>query len=208
MSRVATALNTDSLLTSNEVGTLLQVNRRSVNNWVRQGHLRAFRTPGGHRRIKIADLINFLKKQEIPIPDPLRTLTRRRLMIVDDDAAQLRAIARMLKPHAALLDVLLLGNGIDALVEIGGFDPHVVIIDLYMPQLDGIEVCRRLKSLDRTRNVTVIVTSAQLTPNKEQEALEAGASQCIGKPLTVESLLNLLNIDVHETIAAEPKFIL
>ena len=62
----------DQLLTSSEVGDLLQVNPSSVKKWVDDGLLVAFRTPGGHRRIRAADLVSFLVRHEMPIPTDLQ----------------------------------------------------------------------------------------------------------------------------------------
>ncbi len=58
----------ETLLTSHEVGVLLQVNPSSVNKWIDEGLIRAFRTPGGHRRIVAGNLVAFLEKKAMPIP--------------------------------------------------------------------------------------------------------------------------------------------
>jgi excisionase family DNA binding protein len=64
-------IHADRLLTSHEVGDLLQVNPSSVKKWVNEGRIAAFRTPGGHRRIRVADLVEFLNRHAMPIPRPL-----------------------------------------------------------------------------------------------------------------------------------------
>ncbi len=56
----------DQLLTSTQVGNLLQVNPSSVKKWVNDGHIIAFRTPGGHRRIRASDLVMFLDHHKRP----------------------------------------------------------------------------------------------------------------------------------------------
>ena len=64
----------DKLLTSHQVGELLQVNPSSINKWVNDGRIQAFRTPGGHRRIRVADLVAFLEKHKMPVPRTLSTM--------------------------------------------------------------------------------------------------------------------------------------
>lgn len=176
-------------MTSHEVGALLQVNPSSVKKWVNEGRIVAFRTPGGHRRIRVADLVDFLHRHAMPIPRPLEAACKRRLLVVDDDLVHLRALARRLKPYAARVDVELVQNGIDALVMVGSFKPDLIVLDVYMPELDGIEVCRRLKLKPETRHIGVIVNSAHLTKSIEENALAAGAVRCVPKPLDLKVLL-------------------
>jgi excisionase family DNA binding protein len=187
-------LHAEHLLTSHEVGALLQVNPSSVKKWVNEGRIAAFRTPGGHRRIRVADLVDFLHRHAMPIPRPLAAASKRRLLVVDDDAMHLRALARRLRPYAARVDVQLTENGIDALVMVGSFKPDLIVLDVYMPELDGIEVCRRLKLKAETRHIGVIVNSAHLTRSIEENALNAGALTCVPKPLDLKVLVEHLGL--------------
>ncbi len=182
----------DSLLTSYQVGALLQVNPSSINKWVKDGRIPAFRTPGGHRRIRAGDLVAFLSQHKMPVPRPLAGASKRRLLVVDDDAKQLDALARLLKPYSDRIDTRLVGNGVDALVEIGAFKPHVAILDVYMPLVDGLEVCRRLRANPATQGMRVLVTSGQMTNELERKAREAGATLCLHKPLDLEVVMREL----------------
>jgi len=194
----------DSLLTSHQVGHLLQVNPSSINKWVKDGRIRAFRTPGGHRRIRASDLVQFLQEHDMPVPRSLRGATRRRLLVVDDDPRQLTAITRMFKPYQATIDLMVVDNGIDALVQIGRFQPHLAILDVFMPEVDGIEVLKRLKANPETKEVDIIVASGQLTPEIEKKALESGAKLCMHKPLDIGRVLEQLDIEVREPLSAAP----
>jgi excisionase family DNA binding protein len=186
-------LHSEQLLTSHEVGALLQVNPSSVKKWVDEGRIAAFRTPGGHRRIRVADLIDFLNRHAMPIPRGLIGASKRRLLLVDDDLILLRALERRLKHHERV-QIALAQNGIDALVMVGSFKPDLIVLDVFMPELDGIEVCRRLKLNAETRHIGVIVNSAHLTPAIEDDALSAGALRCVGKPMDPRVLLEHLGL--------------
>jgi excisionase family DNA binding protein len=182
----------DQLLTSSEVGGLLQVNPSSVKKWVDDGLLLAFRTPGGHRRIRAADLVAFLVRHEMPIPVDLLDASKKRLLIVDDEVDQLKALSRSLKRFADKVEVVTTSNGIDALISVGSFHPHAVLLDVYMPGIDGLEVCRRLKKNPVTKDVQVYVVSGSFTSSLEQKALEAGAAKCLSKPLDVRTIVGLM----------------
>jgi excisionase family DNA binding protein len=182
----------DQLLTSSEVGELLQVNPSSVKKWVDDGLLLAFRTPGGHRRIRAADLVTFLVRHEMPIPIDLQDAAKKRLLIVDDEVDQLKALGRSFKRFADRVEVTTTSNGIDALVLVGSFHPHAVLLDVYMPGIDGLEVCRRLKKNPQTKDVAVYVVSGSFTNALEQKALEAGAVKCLPKPIDARAVLSLM----------------
>ncbi|RYF09499.1 MAG: helix-turn-helix domain-containing protein, partial [Deltaproteobacteria bacterium] len=130
----------DSLLTSYQVGSLLQVNPSSVNKWVKDGRIPAFRTPGGHRRIRATDLVAFLTTHKMPIPSTLASASRRRLLIVENDAHQLGALERAAKAYGDRLDVVCVSNGVDAMVQVGAFAPHLILLDAQMPNFDTYEV--------------------------------------------------------------------
>jgi excisionase family DNA binding protein len=182
----------DQLLTSSEVGELLQVNPSSVKKWVDDGLLLAFRTPGGHRRIRAADLVAFLVRHDMPIPADLQDAAKKRLLIVDDEVDQLKALSRSFKRFADRVEVQTTSNGIDALVLVGSFHPHAVLLDVYMPGIDGLEVCRRLKKNPATKDVAVYVVSGGFTGALEQKALEAGAVRCLAKPIDARNVVGLM----------------
>jgi excisionase family DNA binding protein len=176
------------LLTSTEVGQLLQMNASSVKKWIDDGLIRAFRTPGGHRRIRGSDLVVFLEGQNMPVPPELTDLARRRVLVVDDDPALLKAVARALKRHTNdSVEVRTAQNGIDALVLVGSFRPSWVVLDMLMPGIDGLEVCRRLHASHK-RELGVIAVSGHWTAPLERKALQAGAVRCLDKPLDARGL--------------------
>jgi excisionase family DNA binding protein len=188
-------MGSDHLLTPAEVGELLQVNASSVKNWVNAGRIAAFRTPGGHRRIRVSDLMTFLTKHNMPIPPLLQSAALRRLLVVDDDPVHLRTIGRLFRQrYQDQLQVVLTDNGIDALVLVGSFKPNLVVLDVFMPELDGLEVCRRLKANSETRDIQVIVASGHLTTEIEHNALRAGARLCLNKPLDLDAIVGVLGI--------------
>jgi len=190
-------IDADSLLTSYQVGVLLQVNPSSVNKWVKDGRIPAFRTPGGHRRIRASDLVGFLNKYSMPVPNTLVNAARKRLLIVDDDIRQLDAMQKVLKPYAGRIEVLLVDNGIDALIQAGAFRPHVMVLDVYMPNLDGIEVCKRMRELEATKEAKIIINSGDLSPAIEEKAKAAGAHVCLPKPIGLPVILEALDISVE-----------
>jgi excisionase family DNA binding protein len=192
-------IDADRLLTSHQAGALLQVNPSSINNWVRSGRIAAFRTPGGHLRIRASDLVRFLASHNMPIPRRLEGALKKRLLIADDDVKLLAGMRRLLKPYRDRIEVALVENGIDALVQIGIFSPHIVLLDVFMPGINGFEVCRRLKSMSETKGVGVIIVSGRIDPEMEKQALRIGVQRCIQKPIKLHVILEELGLGTEAT---------
>ncbi len=200
---IPVTINPDTILSSHQVGIILQMNPSSINKWVNDGRIHAFRTPGGHRRIKAVDLLAFLSKHAIPVPAPLISAAKRRVLVVDDDKKQLNAVERLFKPFDHRVDVVLVDNAIDAMVMVGAWKPHMVILDVFMPNLDGLEVCRRLRALEETSQIITVAMTGQLTPELEKQAKQAGARRVVAKPVAVADLL--VDLGLHlEAQAASP----
>lgn len=187
-------IDAERLLTSHEVGALLQVNPSSVNKWVKEGRITAFRTPGGHRRIRARDLVEFLDGHQMPVPARLQSASRRRVIVVDADATALKSLERALRPHSERVQLLAAASGIDALVQVGLFRPHLIVLDGSMDELDAIEVCRRIKATPETRAITVLLASANPTAALENKASQAGVTRVLKKPIDLALLFTDLGI--------------
>ena len=192
--QAAESFNETTLLTSSQVAGLLQVNRASVNNWVRDGRLEAFRTPGGHHRIRVSDLVAFLSTHELPIPPRLQPLLKRKILIVDDDKKQLAALRRGFRSYKSNAEVETVENGMDALVRIGAFSPDVIFLDVFMPGIDGVEACKRLRTMTATKNTKIYLVTGEINDELLADAERVGADDCLQKPISALSLASLLNI--------------
>jgi len=106
----------------------------------------------------------------------------RRILIVDDDELQLRAATRLAKRDPRI-ELLLTSNPIDALLMIGVSRPDVIVLDVYMPNMDGFEVCRRIKANPDTRDIMVIIASATMDAELAEVAHAAGAAHAVAKPV-------------------------
>ena len=78
----------DTLYTTHDISRLLQVDPSTVSKWIDRGMLVAFRTPGGHRRVRAGDLRSFLIAHEMPVPEELGS-SAVRLLVVDDEKPSL-----------------------------------------------------------------------------------------------------------------------
>ncbi len=178
-------------LTTHEVARLLQVSPGAVLTWIDQGTLPAFRTPGGHRRVVKSTLARFVRDHGMPLP---RELGVSRLLIVDDEPAFLRSAQRLLRSATPGLEIATATTAIDALLKVGTFRPDAVLLDAYMPGMDGVEVCKRLHSSPQTENIVIVAITGKPSAELEKDFKKAGASALLVKPLEAEELTEALGI--------------
>jgi excisionase family DNA binding protein len=164
------------------------VSPKTIINWIEAGHIEAYKTVGGHRRIKIADLENFMKKQGIPIPEEGFGSERKRLLIVDDDEIIVETIVQALEEEEYDYDIISAADGFEAGLQVSHFKPDLVILDIMMPDIKGYEVCRKIKSDEQTKDTKIIVLSAYLDDEKFKKMKEYGADLCFSKPLPLPRL--------------------
>jgi len=170
------------------IAQMLHVDPGSVANWIDQDLLRAHRTPGGHRRVAVEDLLLFLRDHRMPIPPELAT-TPVRVLVVDDDAAITQLISRALRAAHADWEIIEAQDGFRAGTIMATIRPDVVLLDLRMPGIDGYEVCRLIKSQESTKHVEVLAMTAYPSAEGERRILECGARVCLSKPLDIDLLL-------------------
>lgn len=174
---------TKTIYTTHEVSRLLHVNPRSVINWIEQSLLQSYRTPGGHRRIRHDDLMAFLRKHQIPTPASL-VADKFSILIVDDDQEIIDLLKAYLERQAPY-EIATAADGITALIEVGRVKPDLLVLDIMIPGVDGVEVCRRIKA-DSSNKTAIIAISG--TTERQSQVLEAGADAFMLKPVDMENL--------------------
>jgi len=175
-------------LSTFKIAELLDVNPSSVANWVDQNLLEAHRTPGGHRRVSVEDLVRFLRDHKIPVPDELEAPPAR-ILVVDDEPALCQMIARSLRLANPVYEVIEALDGFRAGQIVATLKPDVVILDLRMPGMDGFEVCRTIKSQEESRHCVVLAMTAFPSQESKDRIRECGADAYFAKPLEMDELL-------------------
>jgi len=170
-------------LTTGEVARRCQVSLGTVKNWIEAGKLEAFRTPGGHFRIRSSVLKRFQTAFGFPLPEE-----QPRILVVDDEAQFLEVALETLRDLLPSARVDGAAGGYEALLKIGSFQPHVLLLDLRMPELDGFEVCRRVKAAPETRTTKIVAVTALEDEEAKATALACGADVFVSKLAGLEAL--------------------
>lgn len=178
----------EDTLTVYKASQLCKVSSKSIINWIEAGHIKAYKTVGGHRRIKREDLEFFMKRQGIPIPSNEPEHAHKRILVVDDDPIIVETIVQSLEEDEFDYEVISAADGFEAGLQVNHFKPDLLILDIMMPDIKGNEVCRKIKSNPDTRNTKIIVLSAYLDDDKFKEMKAHGADMCFSKPLPLPQL--------------------
>jgi len=155
-------------LTTREAAARLGVSVRTVQLWVENGILEAWKTSGGHRRVSYESVERQLLKQapspSAPQDEGLVAKPRLRVVVVEDDPLFLRLYQGMIERWGMPIDVLLAEDGYYGLLLIGQQTPDMIITDLQMPGMDGFRLLRAVLA-DPLLKDTEVVAISSLSPD-------------------------------------------
>jgi len=173
-------------MTTGRVAAAFQVTIPTVKRWIREGHLKAFQTAGGHYRITEQELEHFRAARNFPvIPAVPEELPR--VLVVDDDLPLLSMLSDALT-LAGRYKVEVARDGYEGLIRVGSYRPHVLILDIRMPGLDGFQVCRRIKADPASRPTRILVMTGHTHDDTEAQVMQAGADAFLAKPVQLTRL--------------------
>ena len=174
-----------------DIARMLEVVPGTVANWINNGKLNAFTTLGGHRRVPVEDLLTFLKKNSIPVPEFLANSSgRKRVLIVEDDEKFLKLIVKAFKSLKAV-ESLTATDGFQAGQLVESRQPDLVILDIMLPDINGFKVCEMIKA--RNKNTRVIAITGYDSEDIKTKILSAGADAYLIKPFQFKILFEHVN---------------
>lgn len=184
----------ERLLTTGEIADYCQVSRVTVFQWIKKHQIPAFSTPGGHYRVKLSDFRRFLEEYHMPVDLTFFDQYKERILVVDDDPQVVEFITRALNGERAQHRVVeTAADGFEAGLKIASFDPHLVVLDLMMPGLDGFKVCEQVKSDPETQHIKVLIVTGFGSEENIERAIQLGADAYLLKPLSVDQLQERVN---------------
>ncbi|HBK58833.1 MAG TPA: histidine kinase [Spirochaetaceae bacterium] len=195
MSKFNTKIRTFSAL---EVARLCGVVNQTAINWIHNGHLKAFSTPGGQYRVYAEDLVSFLKERNMRVPEELREdltmpVDLDLALIVDDDKDLNTILKRLLERKIDTLRVAQAFDGFEAGKLIAERHPAIVLLDLNLPGVDGLSLCKKIRSDESLGQPTVIAMTGIAQEEAQSQMMKAGADAFFSKPLNFEGLIAKIN---------------
>ena len=173
--------------TTSEMAKILHVAVGSVINWVDDGQINAIVTPGGHRKIPYKDLIKFLKDHNYDIPSEL---LQKKLVYLIDDEEEIHTFFKQVFKNIEGFELNCFFSGTEALISMGKRAPEIIIVDIMMPDIDGIQVIKNIRANQNFSKIHIISISADL--DKKEKALNAGANIFLKKPFDIKEFKNAI----------------
>ncbi|MBT3312118.1 MAG: response regulator [Desulfobacteraceae bacterium] len=162
------------------------VSRVTLWKFVKSGEIKASRTPGGHYRINKDDLQSFISNKNLYSISNNQSGDKK-ILIVDDDTHTLKMLTILLSKHKYITEVA--SDGFSAGIKIKEFKPDLVILDLFMPGINGFEVCMQIKKNSRTSHIKVLAVTGYDNKETKDKIIGYGADDYLAKPIVKNTLL-------------------
>jgi excisionase family DNA binding protein len=176
-----------TVFTTGEAAKICKVSQQTIIRCFDSGQLKGFRVPGSRfRRIPRDQLYSFMRDNGIPT-DALDS-GKRKILVVDDDEDLVELIVDQLQRDGRF-DVRSVNNGFGAGMQIKEFRPDLVVLDVMLPDINGMEVCRLVRGDKTMDEVRIICISGMVEPDRIQQLKDSGANEFMKKPFDVEALV-------------------
>ena len=188
-----------------EVANICGVVNQTAINWIRNGYLKAFTTPGGQYRVYAEDLKVFLEERGMRIPEELGVLMQdeiawKTILIVDDDQDLNDLMKRYLEKKLEGYSIYQAYDGFEAGKALSDIRPGFIFLDIDLPGVDGHRLCKKIKEDPTFGKPFIIAMTGLDIPEEKRAILDEGADAFFGKPLDFESVIHTVT-DLSAKIA-------
>ena len=177
-----------TVFTTGEAAKICKVSQQTIIRCFDSGQLKGFRVPGSRfRRIPRDILYKFMKDNGIPT-DALES-GKRKALVVDDDVELVELIRDVLDADGRF-EVRCANNGFDAGMMVKEYKPDILVLDVMLPDINGKEVCQRVRTDPSLDDVKIICISGMVEQDKIEDLKKSGADDFMQKPFEIEALVD------------------
>jgi len=181
-------------LTTGEAAKRCGVKLNTIKNWIRNGDISAIQTPGGHWRIPKASFSLFINKFNTHITQSSADVmvAKKRILVIDDDISAHELVLGALEMYCADYEVYSSYDGYSGLIEIGRLQPDLILLDIMMPDINGLEIIHRLKDCNTPLpNAKIIAITAASDRRLVVDRIhKANIEGMLFKPLDISALIH------------------
>ena len=191
-----------TVFTTGEAAKVCKVSQQTIIRCFDNGQLKGFRVPGSKfRRIPREALYKFMRDNQIPT-DALES-GKRKVLVVDDEPDIVDIIRQGLLDDGRF-EIKVAANGFDAGMMVKEYRPDLIVLDVNLPDINGKEVCHRVRADTNLEEVRIICISGEVMEDRIQELKLAGADDFVQKPFDIDVLIErmCLQLDMEVPAAA------
>jgi len=184
-----------------EAADICSVSRGTMWRWVKSGKLKASTTLGGQYRIQKNHLQAVLAEngaytkagngKDQPTVISETDSSKKKILIVDDEEQSRKLLTKILSKQGYEIENA--ADGFEAGTQVLEFKPDLVLLDLYMPGMDGFEVCRKIKENPKTAIIVVVAVTGYDNDENRERIMKAGADGYLTKPVERKHLLESIS---------------
>jgi two-component system response regulator VicR len=182
----------EKIYTTYQIGKFCQVNIRTVIRWIETGKLKAYSTPGGHRRVKWSDLINFLSQNKMPIPRELEEAKQKKILIVDDEKQFIENVNKVLG-KVPDIEIKTTASGFDTGRLVAEWIPDLILLNFTIPELDSFDITKKIRSNSKFKKIPIIAVTSTTDPHELEKVKSSGVDTLLTKPIESESFLKKID---------------
>jgi excisionase family DNA binding protein len=174
-----------------EVANICGVVNQTAINWIRNGYLKAFSTPGGQYRIYLEDLVAFMKERNMKIPAEVLDAYQQNkslsasILVVDDDKGLNQVVTKFLEKKFTDSSIYQAFDGLEAGAILADKKPNIVLLDLDLPGVKGEDLCVKINNSEEFGKPVVCVMTALKDAGIEERLKGLGAIHFFAKPLNL-----------------------
>jgi excisionase family DNA binding protein len=184
-----------TVFTTGEAAKICKVSQQTIIRCFDNGQLKGFRVPGSKfRRIPREALYKFMKDNQIPT-DALES-GKRKVLVVDDEPDIVDLITSGLLDDGRF-EVKVAANGFDAGMMVKEYRPDLIVLDVNLPDINGKEVCHRVRADQNLEEVRIICISGEVMEDRIQELKLAGADDFVQKPFDIDVLIERMCVQLE-----------
>lgn len=173
---------------------LLGISVGTVHNLVEKNDLIAWKTQGGHRRISLQSIQNYLYLHNIAPASLLKSADRIRVLVVEDDENTRQMLqANFNKWDDLPLDAVMYASAIEAILDISSLRPHVLLTDLRLPNMNGFEFLKVLSTHDLFSSLVIVVMTGMNAEDVQANGGLPDGVQILRKPVEMDWLRGFFN---------------
>ncbi len=179
--------------TTGDIARIFGVSRISAYKWVVSGKIKSFKIPGGRYKITKKDLVDFIKKSGLDTR--LAGAIQQediKVLIVDDQKLIIQTVRDYMEKIHPSWHISSASDGFEAGRMVSRINPDIIILDLFLPGINGFSLCKSIKNDPHTKSIKIIVITGYPTDENIGKAKDAGADAVLPKPFEMIELEKLI----------------